>query len=169
MKILPSKFNGIVFRSRTEARWAVLFEALSLDWNYEPEGHGLSSRGYLPDFYLPQFQMYFEVKPDETDGSEIAVLEELVRVTGKRGVIAYGPPVAGRRNLLPVPRDPVNPESRYALYEDRRNEGVYWLGSERHWHAIGGPGENTDHDRLPVISERLSRLFNKAAAERFGA
>lgn len=168
MKILPSVYRGIMFRSRTEARWAVLFQELGLEWNYEPEGHGLSGRGYLPDFYLPQFGMYVEVKPDETDGSEVAVFEELLRETGKRGIIAYGPPAPGRRNLLYFPQNPAQPNERYELLEDRRDDGIYWLGSDSEWFAIGGPGQATNHDRLPRVTERLSRAFATAAAERFG-
>lgn len=166
--VLPSVYLGITFRSRTEARWAVLFQELGLEWNYEPEGHGLSGRGYLPDFYLPQLRLYVEVKPDETDGSERSVFAELIRETGKRGVIAYGPPSPGRRNLLYFPQNPEDPEARYALLEDRRDAEIYWLGSDSHWFAIGGPGKETDHDRLPITTDRLSKAFAAAAAERFG-
>jgi hypothetical protein len=168
MVVLPSVYRGITFRSRTEARWAVLFQELGLDWNYEPEGHGLSGRGYLPDFYLPQLGLYVEIKPDETDGSERGIFAELVKVTGKRGVIAYGPPSPGRRNLAYFPENPEEPEERFALLEDRRDDQIYWLGSDRNWFAIGGPGEETDHDRLPIVSDRLAAAFAKAAAERFG-
>jgi hypothetical protein len=62
----------------------------------------------------------------------------------------------------------IHEDSRYAFFEDRRDEQIYWLGSDHDWFALGGPGTNTEHDRLPIITERLSRAFEKAAAERFG-
>ena len=50
------KFRGYLFRSRLEARWAVFFDALGIQWEYEPEGIVLSDgTHYLPDFYLPDF------------------------------------------------------------------------------------------------------------------
>jgi len=51
------------FRSRLEARWAVFFDALGEEWQYEVEGFELPSGRYLPDFYLPKRKTYVEVKP----------------------------------------------------------------------------------------------------------
>lgn len=69
-------FHGVTFRSRTEARWAVSFNALDMDYAYEPERLNLSSgESYLPDFLLPDLQAYFEVKP----GSDAIVTVECVR------------------------------------------------------------------------------------------
>ncbi len=67
MKIKPIKtrYNGYLFRSRAEARWAVLFDELNIKYIYEPEGYELSDgTRYLPDFYLPEIKTYFEVKPE---------------------------------------------------------------------------------------------------------
>jgi hypothetical protein len=76
MKTLPTKYNGITFRSRTEARWAVLFDLMGVKWIYENEGYSLSNgEWYLPDFYFPLGLAgfhYAEVKPFipniDTDG-----------------------------------------------------------------------------------------------------
>jgi len=35
--VKPTKYAGITFRSRLEARWAVFFDALGISWEYEPE------------------------------------------------------------------------------------------------------------------------------------
>lgn len=51
---IETQYKGYRFRSRTEARWAVFFDALGVDWVYEPEGYNLGGAGlYLPDFWLP--------------------------------------------------------------------------------------------------------------------
>jgi len=60
---IQTEYNGYLFRSRLEARWAVFFDALGIEYEYEPEGLKLSDGSfYLPDFYLINFHCYFEVK-----------------------------------------------------------------------------------------------------------
>ena len=63
IKPIETIYNGYRFRSRLEARWAVFFDAIGINYEYEPDGV-LVENGeyYLPDFYLPQFHCYFEVK-----------------------------------------------------------------------------------------------------------
>lgn len=51
IKAIDTEYNGYRFRSRLEARWAVFFDTLGVDYEYEPEGFQLpSGRRYLPDF-----------------------------------------------------------------------------------------------------------------------
>jgi len=60
---IETVYNGYRFRSRLEARWAVFFDALGVKYEYEPEGYVTSTKeAYLPDFYLPQFNCFAEVK-----------------------------------------------------------------------------------------------------------
>ena len=50
---LPAFFEGVKFRSRLEARWAIFFEHCGMKWEYEPEGYQLDNgQCYLPDFLL---------------------------------------------------------------------------------------------------------------------
>jgi hypothetical protein len=64
---IETHFKGYRFRSRLEARWAVFFEALGMQWAYEPEGFVLpDGTHYLPDFRItsPQGVLYwYEIKP----------------------------------------------------------------------------------------------------------
>ncbi|MDR3571756.1 MAG: hypothetical protein P4L81_06215 [Candidatus Pacebacteria bacterium] len=54
IKAIETSYKGYRFRSRLEARWAVFFETLGVEWKYEPEGFELSDgTRYLPDFWLP--------------------------------------------------------------------------------------------------------------------
>jgi len=67
---IETKYNGRLYRSRLEARWAVFFEALGIKFEYEYEGYELSNgQWYLPDFYLPTFDggLHAEVKPEGGD------------------------------------------------------------------------------------------------------
>lgn len=51
IKAIQTEYNGYIFRSRLEARWAVFFDALGVEYEYEPEGFELpSGKRYLPDF-----------------------------------------------------------------------------------------------------------------------
>lgn len=71
MRALETSYKGYRFRSRLEARWAVLFDRLHLTWAYEPEGYELRSGAlYLPDFVLRTSaspfgltSLFVEVKP----------------------------------------------------------------------------------------------------------
>lgn len=65
IKAIETVYQGYRFRSRLEARWAVIFDALGLNWEYEPEGFVLpDGTWYLPDFYLKDEGWFVEVKPD---------------------------------------------------------------------------------------------------------
>lgn len=65
IKAIDTRYNGFYFRSRLEARWAVFFDALGLEYQYEPEGFDIDGDWYLPDFFLPHFNAWVEIKPTE--------------------------------------------------------------------------------------------------------
>ncbi|HCC59803.1 MAG: hypothetical protein A2402_00220 [Candidatus Staskawiczbacteria bacterium RIFOXYC1_FULL_37_43] len=54
--------NSIYFYSRWEANYARLQNYLGVEWKYEPKTFDLGSQSYTPDFYLPKFNKYIEVK-----------------------------------------------------------------------------------------------------------
>ena len=63
MEAIKTKFNGVEYRSKLEARWAVFFYHYGLRFEYEPTTFRLKSGLYCPDFYLPDLACYAEVKP----------------------------------------------------------------------------------------------------------
>lgn len=71
IKAIETRYKGYRFRSRLEARWAVFFDALGLEWDYEPEGYDLGEAGwYLPDFKVKTPQgadCWYDVKPKGVD------------------------------------------------------------------------------------------------------
>lgn len=72
MQAIETKYHGHKFRSRTEARWAVFFDALGIKWDYEKDGFDLGEQGmYLPDFWLPESKVYAEVKGQEFTTQEV--------------------------------------------------------------------------------------------------
>ena len=60
MHAIPTRYAGVEFRSRLEARWAAFFDLMGWKWEYEP----LDLRGYIPDFVLYLNRpLLIEVKP----------------------------------------------------------------------------------------------------------
>lgn len=61
---IETEYAGYKFRSRLEARWALYFDLCKIRWAYESEGFTLSDgQRYLPDFWLPDYNQFVEVKP----------------------------------------------------------------------------------------------------------
>jgi len=57
MKAIETVYNGYRFRSRLEARWAVFFDEMGINYRYECEGYEWKNdddvlRRYLPDFEI---------------------------------------------------------------------------------------------------------------------
>jgi hypothetical protein len=75
MKALPTKYDGITFRSRNEARWAIFFDVMGIKWTYEEQGYKLSNgETYLPDFRIRLASgkyLYVEAKPDNFDKFDV--------------------------------------------------------------------------------------------------
>jgi len=64
MQAIRTKYKGVQFRSKLEAKIAVFFDHYGLKWEYEPQSFKLSSGIiYCPDFYLSDLDYYCEVKP----------------------------------------------------------------------------------------------------------
>jgi hypothetical protein len=90
MNAIPTKYKGTTFRSRLEARWAIFLSELGIEWQYEAEGYQLANgEWYLPDFWLPGHDMFFEIKP-EGDTLGAAKCEQLALLTHKRVALSNG-------------------------------------------------------------------------------
>lgn len=70
MKAIPTKYAGVQFRSRLEAKWAAFFDLLGWPWQYEP----YDLNGWIPDFSLigAHNEILVEVKPTAIFLPEIA-------------------------------------------------------------------------------------------------
>ena len=91
LQAIPTTYNGVTFRSRLEARHAVLMDTLGVEWHYEYEGYQLPSGWHVPDFWLPKVGKWLEVKGDEPTLHELQLADELRDHTGANVVIAPGP------------------------------------------------------------------------------
>lgn len=90
LKAIETRYNGYRFRSRLEARWAVLFDALGVEYRYEDEGFDLDGIRYLPDFFIPEWDAFVEVKADAAQ--DIDKVLRLVYATSRKVLLCVGVP-----------------------------------------------------------------------------
>jgi hypothetical protein len=119
---VETRYKGYRFRSRTEARWAVYFDALWIAWEYEKEGYDLSEHGYgwyLPDFWLPQVHMWAEVKPGEFSEEEKTKCILLASLTDHECLLLTGTPAV---------------QSYWAVTgKDKEGDDDYWTRSKNEY------------------------------------
>lgn len=89
---LPTYYEGHIFRSRTEARWAVFLDAIGVPWEYEREGFDIDGVRYLPDFRLPTLGAFLEVKGAYPTPSEREKCSWLAEATKDVALIVWGEP-----------------------------------------------------------------------------
>lgn len=182
---IATTYKGIKYRSRTEARWAIFFEALSLNVKYEQETINFEDgTKYLPDFYITEFDCYFEVKGNNDD---LIVAEGLkaqkLSQMGKTVLLAIGAPSSVTPNILHLNRIETSnideilaePDYRGRIMEDRRDKEVYWFSSIQEktgsysvicalskWNPSW-----TDHDRFPMVHNKVLEAYQKAQNYKF--
>jgi hypothetical protein len=92
IKAIPTRYAGRAFRSRLEARWAVLLDHVAAEWQHEPQGFDLGEHGcYLPDFSVQPLgrpELWLEVKPK---GMHYAQLQALARETETHAFVVGEP------------------------------------------------------------------------------
>lgn len=134
IKPIETFYNGYRFRSRLEARWAVFFDALGVEYEYEPEGFKLpSGKCYLPDFKVKcygkrgsindtPFDLWIEVKGIMTKEDAGKIYEFVHSVNESDEINVFPNPVLIVSN---IPQKG-NSHDSYALhaYEGMNETGV---------------------------------------------
>ena len=109
VRALDTPYAGYLFRSALEARWAVFFDALQIDWEYEARGYRLpDGTSYLPDFIMPGLEWIVEVKP-----RSVAVDQAVLR---KIAAVSAGLVKSGVGRLFISVAGPPQPHQRYYAY-----------------------------------------------------
>jgi hypothetical protein len=80
-------YKGRLYRTRAEAKWAVVLDRLGVPFYYQPSHYRLPSGTYLPDFWLPTLDAYLEVKPCDVVDPRYSELGEM---RAKRVFVASG-------------------------------------------------------------------------------
>ncbi|MBQ2639251.1 MAG: MucR family transcriptional regulator [Bacilli bacterium] len=90
---VKTEYNGILFRSKTEAKFAKYFDDNNIKYEYEnyifkyKQIDGLE-HNYRPDFYLPEYDIFIEVKSKIVMTNLVKAKLESVKSSGKRIIIA---------------------------------------------------------------------------------
>lgn len=96
-------YSGMIFRSHLEAKWALIFDILGWDTDYEPGTYRITpTMAYVPDFYVHPLKMWAEVK-----GPPFLSRESIAKICAS---------VAGN-NRLPIRSEPFT-----------KSEGILVLG-----------------------------------------
>jgi hypothetical protein len=91
LKAIETTYRGYRFRSRLEARWAVCFDALAIKWEYEKEGFETDAGYYLPDFWLPAYGIWIEIKGKLPSDEELRKVQLLANEDASAILIAGTP------------------------------------------------------------------------------
>ena len=65
-------YNDISFRSSWEAGFAAILDENQILWQYEPRWFIVGEHGYLPDFYLPEYDKWIEIKGSYKGNSDVS-------------------------------------------------------------------------------------------------
>lgn len=169
IEVIETTYNGIKYRSRTEARWAIFFDKLGWNAEYEAEGYDLDGEWYLPDFFVPEINSFCLIKGKEIDYKERCKARKLAIQTQKNIVVLIGTPSpVSMKNMLFMP-----PKSHQEwLSSDPRVSTFWYLGN-----FTGNPDGEIYFERLTKGCLFLGRTesecsvidaFNAARTERFG-
>jgi hypothetical protein len=163
---VETAWNGYRFRSRLEARWAVFFDSLGIDFQYEPEGFQLpNGQWYLPDFLLPHTQTWAEVKPLPLTPDEYWKCEQVALGTGREILLLVGPPDFKDYSAIQkvaIEDPPTTFSQSYTYRLDIYWSQTKWYFRERRFY--GAPGEPFGEQ---CCSDRFRTAVFAARGERF--
>lgn len=115
----PTVYNNVQFRSKLEARFALVLTELNIDFRYEHLMMQAQSMRYTPDFFLPSQQLYVEIKPCRPHIEEELKCELLSQV-GLLVVCMYG--------TVGVP---FQNEGKRGYYHANTMRGMAWYRGKR--------------------------------------
>jgi hypothetical protein len=114
-------YRGFRFRSRLEARWARLFDIIGWAWKYEVDYFTDGRQEYVPDFWLPDRDCFWEVKPDVSamtdEDHELAQdkAHMLAQITDKDVCISFGFPLRRDYGVRVI-----------VIHSDGSDDGLAW-------------------------------------------
>lgn len=170
MKIIETRYSGYRFRSRSEARWAVFFDAIGLPYEYEKEGYDLDGTWYLPDFLIPAWDCFVEIKGTKPNQEAIIKARLLRDISKKLILIVCGTPWPGNYVVYPF----MPPDIDFDLLDEggvllqcRGCPSIYLSRVDKDGKVItsfrlGHPKEKADcrscEDRDPLLGELGKRI-----------
>ena len=153
IKAIETRYAGCYFRSRLEARWAVLWDSMKWPWEYEPQGFQLPHGPYLPDFRVTPYPsrsaeaVWFEVKPP--GAPDDLRWPELAAMTGNMIIVAKGIHRRGDNCTTEHTAQVFTPEGA------RADVDLWAHVGEQHWNAASSA--RFEHGQAPVTARPRRR------------
>lgn len=164
LRAIPTTLAGVQYRSRLEAKFARLLQLLNIRFVYEPMRHVRSGGGtYTIDFFLPEQQLYVELKPKRPHVEEEQRCEDMsaqgFRVALMYGSSVYKPPFRSELFRGRSHRDYTHHDAlRGMCWVDGRKlvgDTVFVVGTSPHAQVTGLEVARTDQAHLnQVVSTR---------------
>lgn len=168
MQPIPTIYKGYAMRSRLEARWAHFFDSLGISWEYEVEGFDLGEYGwYLPDFYLPQWKCWIEIKPATNSQDDLKLWRRkcgaVARGNKEDALLISGTPWPGEYQIIHIDEyGDWNGPGQFAI--GRRCSHVYILVDDsQSFYYCSLECDCGNYDRAPLTENgRLTIAYNHA-------
>ena len=135
IKAIETWHDGILYRSRAEARMAVFLTHAGIEFKYEYEGYLMSNgQRYLPDFILTGIDVFLEIKGGVPTADEIGKAEQLANDTYKAVFVHYGgfvdhPPEITSDSMLCVgPHGIIDNQFWFCECDQCGLVGIQWQG-----------------------------------------
>ena len=176
---IPTWHDGILYRSRLEARWRIFFDELGLDPEYETQGFDVDGTWYLPDFLLhaPLGDIWAEVKPTwSKDPAGVAKWRKFThqRPQPSRAILLTGVPSARCRPLV-TGGDDDDPDTAGAWEDDTqewrpcpdgKHFDLVWPGRFRSKFAEDGCPQNSGGDGEQKIADACAKALSARFSNR---
>lgn len=154
---IETVYKGYRFRSRLEARWAVFFDALKLEWEYEPEGFELGKGiRYLPDFYVRDWKCYAEVK---SYGMKFDKAIPFVVKTKHTILLLEGPPEVQAYQILMSSQGHVQEDNIMLGFYHKHGGFYYSCGEFKNGELPQGDTINDYPDLIKAVNAARSARF----------
>ena len=167
--VVPTRYRGVEYRSRTEARWAVFFDAVDAQATYEPESYNLDGIWYLPDFFVSSWNLFVEIKGPIPTPLERDRCRKLCLLTKKPVFLISDAPGAREGHLYLSGYE----GDLFAAFALCRNCGglalEYWAADDTAWGSmLFGTHENWDRCGDKIGGDRRFLAIERDLTERFG-
>lgn len=165
---IPSIYRGVAMRSRLEARWAVWMDCLGVLWEYEPAAIRLDGRNRWPDFWLPEQEVWIEVKPLHTR-ADIHYSLSVAEQTGSPLLWLAGSPWPGDYRVSLAPFGCLDEVRGLRFAVGRRDHSQLWIVDVGRVVSIPLPPRETAPDEdFPLFDCALLRdAYRTATRWRF--
>jgi len=171
IKAIETIYDNYHFRSRLEARWAIFFNTLRVKYEYEKEGFDIDGLWYLPDFYLPDYSCWIEIKPDSFVLGSDEKINAFAKATEDTFLLICGIP-KDERYIVNLKSGDLSEycffkSCRFVIPRKTTKPELCLLGSGGSWKNLINNPEQTDDEYESLFFRSLDEAYNSAMQARF--